>query len=511
MQAILFDFDGVLTIDKYGSDSILRYLSENTPVPIDTLKREYYKINRGLLYGEYTHKDIWAEYCKNVGCDIDFQILIDSFINTPLDFDMLSLVRELKTKYKIGMITDNKIDRITEILRFHNLTDLFDVVTISAECKCSKNDRKIFDITLENLNIEPSDCIFIDNSEKNLIVPQELGIRTILFDDENRDIELFRKQLNKIAANNAEYQEEYQLALNSLLDIRRLFLRALSLFYFSDILVSSSDSVVLHQIAEIQRYIKVNKKEILDDDIYGFEKLVPKYNKNKFANDLNVIEAYCMNILLSYTAEQHSVYQGKRYNALTVDYGYFYSTTITQSDRYYNYANIKPRMFLLGYNVYYFELLNVYKEKLNELRGFDCPKELRKELKYYVNHKDKRGVSAKEFLRYAKWFEKQDDSRNSSYISINKFAKTVNPLLRLNPTDKILENNVGSFELDEIFPQKKFLGVCSMLAAGKGWKVDTVRYVMAIACCFVMGAFVYFGLALAKKMGYYFGVNVERP
>lgn len=35
IKAILFDFDGVLTIDKYGSDSILRYLSQNTAVSIE--------------------------------------------------------------------------------------------------------------------------------------------------------------------------------------------------------------------------------------------------------------------------------------------------------------------------------------------------------------------------------------------------------------------------------------------------------------------------------------------
>lgn len=201
MRAILFDFDGVLTVDKYGSDSILRYLAENTPVSIDVLKREYYKINRGLLNGEYTHKDIWEDYCKNIGCDIELQILIDSFINTPLDWDMISLVRELKKKYLIGMITDNKVDRITEILKHHNLTDLFDVVTVSAECKCGKSDRKIFDITLQKLNVEPSDCIFIDNSEKNLIIPSELGIKTILFNDENRNVENFKKQLIAIITN----------------------------------------------------------------------------------------------------------------------------------------------------------------------------------------------------------------------------------------------------------------------------------------------------------------------
>lgn len=198
MKAILFDFDGVLTVDKYGSDSILRYLAENTPVPFDTLKNEYYKINRGLLNGDYTHKDVWEDYCKNIGFNIDFQILIDSFINTPLDWDMISLVRELKTKYKIGMITDNKVDRIAEILSYHKLNNLFDTVTISAECKCGKNDRKIFDITLESLGVKSGDCIFIDNSQKNLIVPNEIGMHTILFDDENRDIELFKNQFNKI-------------------------------------------------------------------------------------------------------------------------------------------------------------------------------------------------------------------------------------------------------------------------------------------------------------------------
>ena len=198
MKAILFDFDGVLTIDKYGSDSILKYLDENTDVSIEVLKKEYYKINKGLLYGQYTHKDIWNEYCRNVGADIDFQILMDSFINTPLDKDMFSIVKQLKEKYLIGMITDNKVDRIDAILKHHCLTDLFDSVTVSAKCKCGKNDRKIFDITLEALNVEPSECVFIDNSEKNLIVPNEIGMHTILFDDENRDINEFKKQLSKL-------------------------------------------------------------------------------------------------------------------------------------------------------------------------------------------------------------------------------------------------------------------------------------------------------------------------
>lgn len=320
------------------------------------------------------------------------------------------------------------------------------------------------------------------------------------------------KELHKIAGLNAEYREEYVLALRSLLDLRRLFLRSLALFYYSDILVTSADSVIIREIAELQRYIAQNKEDILENDIYELERYVPKYNKKKFARDLNVIEAYSMNILLSYTAEQHSIYQGKSYDALTVDYGYFYSTTIAQRDRYYNYANVKPRIFMLGRGAYYFELFDLFKKKTKELGNFDSPKELKKELTAYVMHKHKKDTSDKEFNQYAKHFEKADCSRVSAYTTLTEMAKKANPLLKLNPIDILMKNNVGSFELDEYFPQKKLLGVCSMLSVGKGWKVDTVRYIFAIFACFAgIGAVAYIALAMAKKMGIYFGVNVEKP
>ncbi len=319
-------------------------------------------------------------------------------------------------------------------------------------------------------------------------------------------------ELHKITEKNPDYTSEYVLALNSLIDIRRLFMRSLSLFYFSDILVTPVDSVVVREIAELQRYIKTNKNVILDKDCYEIEKYIPGFNKKKLTKDLNIIEAYCMNILLSYTAEQHSIYQGKRYSATTVDYGYFYSTTVRESDKYYNYANIKPRMFILGYEAYYYDLLTIYKDKLKEIRNFDSPKELKKELTSYVKHTYKKDASAKEFRQYAKHFEKQDFSRDSWFGSIFKLTKAINPFLKIDPTFKMIESNVGSFELNEYFPQKKFLGVCSMLAAGQGWKVDTVRYIIALLSAFGgIGVMVYLALAVAKKFGFHFGVNIERP
>lgn len=200
IKAILFDFDGVLTIDKTGSRSVLNYISKATEIPFDKLKTEYYKYNKRLLNGELTHRDMWSDFCKNIGHNIECSVLIDSFRNTPLDGEMLSFVKELKTNYKIGMITDNKCDRIEEILSYYKLSDLFDAVSVSAEYKSGKESAHIFNMTAEKLTAAPNECIFVDNTAKNLIAAKQIGMKTILFDDENRNIFALKKQLYNLIA-----------------------------------------------------------------------------------------------------------------------------------------------------------------------------------------------------------------------------------------------------------------------------------------------------------------------
>lgn len=85
------------------------------------------------------------------------------------------------------------------------------------------------------------------------------------------------EQLKAISKNNNEYISEYKQAAASLADIRRLFLRSISLFYFFDILVSSSGSVVLHEISEISEYFGKSFKELLlDERMKRAEELVLK-------------------------------------------------------------------------------------------------------------------------------------------------------------------------------------------------------------------------------------------
>lgn len=198
IKAILFDFDGVLTIDKTGSTTITNYISGVCNIPLEKVKTCYYKYNRPLLFGETTHQEIWQDFCEDIGQNIDYDVLLDSFRYTRLDDNMIALVKKLKERYLVGMVTDNKCDRIDTILEHNGIKQYFDAVAISAGLHSGKSSKEIFEYVLNTLNVSASECVFIDNTEKNLIIPKQMGMATIFYNDDSRDYDLFITELKKI-------------------------------------------------------------------------------------------------------------------------------------------------------------------------------------------------------------------------------------------------------------------------------------------------------------------------
>ena len=57
----------------------------------------------------------------------------------------------------------------------------FDGRVVSYEVGYSKKDGRIYDILLEKYNLNPAECIFIDDIQKNVDIGEEHGIAGILF------------------------------------------------------------------------------------------------------------------------------------------------------------------------------------------------------------------------------------------------------------------------------------------------------------------------------------------
>ena len=189
IRAIFFDFDGVLTRDKTGSLTTLRYLSEATGIDLDKLRDAFREHNAALNLGRTTHGAIWPTICDRLNFQIDKDLLSAAFESTPFNADMLELARNLRKKYSVGIITDNKKDRIDHLKVHAGLPALFDPIVVSAEVGSGKESPHIFQQALDRLRIGPMESIFIDNTTDNLAAPRALGMNTIYFEDDANDVQ----------------------------------------------------------------------------------------------------------------------------------------------------------------------------------------------------------------------------------------------------------------------------------------------------------------------------------
>lgn len=188
VKAIFFDYDGVLTRDKTGSLTMNRFLSARTGIPFDRVCQALQKHNRALNEGEASYADVWPAVCAELGRDIPLDLVIKAFESTPLNDEMVRLARGLKAHYFVGIITDNKKERIDHLKQYQRLPKLFDPIVVSAEVRFTKADPGIFELALACLRVNPEDSVFIDNTPANLVAPAALGMKTVHFDDEKNDV-----------------------------------------------------------------------------------------------------------------------------------------------------------------------------------------------------------------------------------------------------------------------------------------------------------------------------------
>ena len=188
VKAVFFDFDGVLTKDKTGSLTTLRYLSRQTGIAYDQLRNAFEPFNNDLNLGKTTHDEIWSDLCAALKVHIDKSLLRGAFESTPINHEMLELARKLRRHYFVGIITDNKKDRIDYLKRHLDLAAAFDPIVVSAEVGSGKETSSTFARALGHLRIAPDESVFIDNTRQNLVAPRALGMKTVHFDDEENDV-----------------------------------------------------------------------------------------------------------------------------------------------------------------------------------------------------------------------------------------------------------------------------------------------------------------------------------
>ena len=151
LQAIIFDLDQTLldrtaTFERFLKAQYLRFQADLSAVPID----EFVASVQGCDNNGYTPKgDVYAQVCNHWSLDISDELLADFkevYGQEPILFDgVIDVLKTLKTRYKLGLITNGRSRGQNAKIDNAGIRNLFSAIKISEEEGVKKPSPAIFE------------------------------------------------------------------------------------------------------------------------------------------------------------------------------------------------------------------------------------------------------------------------------------------------------------------------------------------------------------------------------
>lgn len=172
IKAIIFDCFGVLVTD--GKNSLKTDFPEHAQELHDLFMRSD--------YGHITSDELEQAITELLGVSLEdrrARYERDNVINE----SVVSWIRELRAagEFKVGLLSNVRRGGIDDFLPKSLRDELFDQVVLSGEVGIIKPAKEIFEIMAERLDIQPYECIMIDDLLKNIDGAHLAGMEAVLF------------------------------------------------------------------------------------------------------------------------------------------------------------------------------------------------------------------------------------------------------------------------------------------------------------------------------------------
>ena len=184
-KAIIWDFGGVITSSPFDAFNEFEEVNGLPKDIIRTINSENPDMNAWAQFESNSitidqFDDLFLKEAKAKGFDIKGRDII-KLLKGSIRENMVSFLRELKSDFKLGCITNNvksssqeNTDNETE-----EVMSIFDHVIESSIVGIRKPNPEIYMMSCDALNVSPDQCIYLDDLGINLKPARELGMMTI--------------------------------------------------------------------------------------------------------------------------------------------------------------------------------------------------------------------------------------------------------------------------------------------------------------------------------------------
>jgi epoxide hydrolase-like predicted phosphatase len=196
IKTIIFDIGGVVA--KTDFDAIYIGFAKKVGLLPEFIKAYHDKNFDELILGNIVLDQFWNDMVREgVNPHVDWRaIWVEEGIkNRKLNPELLAIIRRLRKKYSIGVLTNLTPARLL-IDEKMNLYRDFDYALLSCEEHLQKPDHEFYQRALERAKAKPEEAIFVDDKESCTNAAEAIGIRSIIY--KYPDNETFLKNLDAL-------------------------------------------------------------------------------------------------------------------------------------------------------------------------------------------------------------------------------------------------------------------------------------------------------------------------
>lgn len=179
VKLVVFDLMGVIFVECHIVRNILFPMLPE-PKDYDAVKKQYLLLHDGSI----STKDFW----KNINIK-DYKDFQKKYLDKiKLDQNYVNVIDQLKTKYKLGILSNLPLDFAKYLTNKHNFKNIFSLILVSGKTGFLKPKTEPYKLLIKKTKLPAEQVVFIDDRKNNLVNAKKFGIKTIRYNRESDEL-----------------------------------------------------------------------------------------------------------------------------------------------------------------------------------------------------------------------------------------------------------------------------------------------------------------------------------
>jgi len=183
IKAVIFDWGGVLI--ENPTEGILRYCREVLGIGTGCMLAAYRKLIPYFQEGKISEEEFWKGVRRRTGAKggLPASLWLEAFEHSYVEKkDVFAVAHAIHGRgFRTGILSNT--EKPSRPIMERDSYRIFDPLVLSWEVGSAKPQRRIFEVLIETLHLNPHEVLLIDDVAANITAAKDLGLQGLVFTD----------------------------------------------------------------------------------------------------------------------------------------------------------------------------------------------------------------------------------------------------------------------------------------------------------------------------------------